>query len=266
MNRLSVLIVAVLVAVMAFGVVGSAAAQGPDDNGQPGNGPDDPNGPRDFGDRGRGNFFNGERGRGGFGFNFAMQVDDAVVADALGITADELQAFYDQGMNIREIARELNVNLDNVQAAIREVAQAERDAAIAAAFGITLDELQAYYDQDMGIREIAQELNVNLDNVIETLTAEARAEAQAQLADALGIPVEDLQAMLEDGMNLREIIEELGIDVESLELPRGFGFDNFRDRGQRNDRNDRGNRGGFPGGNNNTPADDAPPASTDPSA
>ena len=244
MKRLTTLIVIALIAVMAFGVVGSAAAQGPGNGNGNNDGGDGPN--NGFPGRGGDNFGNSPRGNrgmgnhGGFGFRMDLSLfwDDADVAAALGITEAELQAYYDEGMDLRAITSELNINLQNVQEALRDISNARRDEILAGALGITVDELQAYYDNDMTLRDIAQELNVNLDNVQDALREVMQAEFNARVSEILGITADELQAYFDEGLNLREIIDELGIDIAELDLPGNF---NFRDGDNRGNRGNRGN-------------------------
>ncbi len=77
-----------------------------------------------------------------------------------------------------------------------------------------------------------------------------RAERHAALATALGISTAELQAYFDDGLTLREIAEDLGLDLESLDWPLGpVG------RGWDDDFGPRGPRGGA-----NSPADTTPNA------
>lgn len=261
MKRYTQLLVFVLIAVLMLGVVGSAAAQGPGGNDDdPQDGPS--TGPA-FGDRGP---------RGEFG-RFAMErlfADDAAVAAAFGITEAELQAFYDAGLGIREIAQELDVNLDNVVETLRVAAQADRNAMWAAAFGISVEAYEGYVEQGLGPREIAQALNVNFENVLEQMRAEAQAERNAALAAAFGISVDELDAYFAEGLTIREIAQELDINLDNvleesgLNGPRG----RFGGQGRGEGRGD-----GFPGRGQgrdgrgfNAPAPNTAPAASEEAA
>lgn len=257
MKRFATPIVFALIAVLMLGAVGTVAAQGPDgDDGPPAAGPEG-------GERGpRGE--NGERGdrgqrNGNMRFNFGAAPTEAEVAAALGISVEEFEAYLDANMSLRDIAQELDINIDNVQETLRASTQAERNAQLAAAFGISVEELEAYLDADMSLRDIAQELDVNYDNVQQTLRESTQAERAEILANALGISVEELASYREQDMSLAEIITELGLDEATVldNLPfNGVGLRLSEERSERQERQPREGRGA-PNGDE---APQAPPA------
>lgn len=185
-KRFVTLSVVVLAAILAFGVVGSAAAQGPGGQGEQDGRPP------------RGGAFNEER--------------QAALAEALGITVEELQAYRDQDLTIPEIAEELGVDLESLDLPFIN-RRAERLQAMADVLGISVEELEAYREQGLSLPEIAEELGVELP---ERPNSSERNEA---IAEAFGITVEQLADYRAQGLTLEEIAEELGLDIESLDLP-----------------------------------------------
>jgi hypothetical protein len=152
-----------LVALVVFAGAAMAFAQDPDGT-EPVN-PDSTEGVvpgLGFGHRG-GRFGGGAFGRGGFGDKEARE---AALADALGISVEELEAAQ-------------------LEARATLIEQAEAEGLITAEQAdllLALPELQTYMDRE------------------------------AWLASALGMSVEELQAALEDGTRLSDLIEELGLD------------------------------------------------------
>ncbi len=220
MQRISTWFAITMITVLLFGVVSPAAAQGPgeDDDGPSIDGPRDRGpgmGPADGMGR-----FDGLDGRRGPAMARWVQrtaaTDPAALAEAFGITEAELQAFLDEGMTVRDIAQELDVNLQNVLETLRATMQAERTAALAEAFGISVAELEAFLDEGLTVRDVAQELGINLDNVRETLRAEAQAARNAALAEAFGISVAELEAYFEQGLTVRDVAQELDVNLQNV--------------------------------------------------
>ena len=136
----------------------------------------------------------GRGGRGG-----PRDGGDTYLAEALGITADDLQAAIQQA---------------------REEMQTTWDAFLAAALGISVDELenaqgaakeaaleQALADgkiteEDLALREAREALGDYLDR-------------DKIVAQALGISVDELAADREEGTRTADLMDELGIDEET---------------------------------------------------
>lgn len=220
--RFTTLIAVVLAGVFALSTFGSAAAQGPND------GSDRPAyGPR----------LNDE--------------EFAELAAAFGITTDELQAYFDNGLRLPDIADELGIDLSTIDVPY-VVAFLAREQEKATLLGITVEELRAYRQEGLSIKDIAEQLGVELP------ARPLNEDRAAEIAAALGITVEELQAYHDEGLTIREIAEELGIDLSTVELPRPDGRRGGPNGGQ-------GGRGGQqpPAG---APNGDAPAADVAPQA
>ncbi len=138
-----------------------------------------------------------------------------------------------------------------------EANQTAREAAFSEALGITVEEFQEMRSSEMTLREIAEELGVDLPErgsiefEAEDCRGIARAEVLAAAAEQLGLTVDELQAMFDEGMTLREIAEEQGIELDLPHFPGGP-----RNGGPATDF-DRPQHGG-PGGNFDGPRNSGP--------
>lgn len=149
-------------------------------------------------------FFNrGNRGHRGprghhFGDPEAMQ---EAIADALGISVEELEAAREDHIRLPELAESLGVDMADVEAAI----QAAQIEAIN----------QAVANGDL-TQEQADDIlaNMELRSVMRDIFG--REEAAAAVAAALGISVEELETAHEDGTRLPELAEELGVDLTDV--------------------------------------------------
>ena len=223
-------IVAMLVAGVA--VTGFALAQGPD--------PDEAGNEPVWGRR-----VGGPRGRWTEGdprpmFGMPEEMEEAI-AEALGMTVEQLEAAFEEGKTLPEIAEEQGVDLADLQAAM-ETARRERleamiegappagwmlfyhdemEQAVADALNITVDELEAARAEGLTPMDIAEEQGLDLDQVHEALEA-ARQEI--------------IEQAVADGVLTEEQAERLS------EFGRGFGG-----RGGRGDRGRPGGCGGMRG-------------------
>jgi len=130
--------------------------------------------------------------------------DNAYLAEALGLTAEELQAAFDE-----------------MRAAGEPGDGADKSELLAAALGITVDELEAAHAT---AREAAIEQAIANGKI----TAEQAALMEARealrnyldqdeiLAKALGITVAALETAQEDGKRVPDLLEDLGIDEETF--------------------------------------------------
>jgi hypothetical protein len=181
-------------------------------------------------------------GRGGL---FGGAIDyQQLLADALGISVEQLQAAYevartaaieqavDKGLLTREQADEILVwgGLDRRGSRILGFGRGpkgvaggtvDEEALLANALGITVDELQA-------ARETANEAAIAQAVEEGIITQEQADEMQARrnlqsylerdvlLADALGVSVEELRAAYEDGETLSTLMSGRGLDAATV--------------------------------------------------
>jgi hypothetical protein len=179
--------------------------------------------PADFGSRDQFQQF-GPRGQ------FGGQIDqEALLAEALGITKEELQAAYDKA-HTAGVQQALDKGLitqdeaDMMLARIQLRSYLDRDKLTAKALGITVAELQAAYDEGKPLAVIAYELGLD--------PATIRTNVQTAYKDAV-------QQAVSDGVITQDQADQLQNDRGfGLAGPRGRGdfggpgaFDGFRGRG-----------------------------------
>jgi ribosomal protein S20 len=177
-------------------------------------------------------------GRGGLGGAIDYQ---QLLADALGITVDKLQAAYEtartkaidqaveQGLITKEQADEMKVWGDarrgwfGLRRGPKGVSRAaiDENALLAEALGITVDELQA-------AREAANQAAIDQAVAEGLITQEQADQMQARrdlqsylnrdvlLAKALGMTVEELQAAYADGATLSDLMSERGLEAAAV--------------------------------------------------
>jgi len=121
-----------------------------------------------------------------------------VVADALGISVDELQAARDAGTRLPELADELGVDMADVADAITTALE---DAVAQAATNGDITQAQA---DAITARIELRRLSYDIFNL---------EDAAVVTADTLGISVEELQSALADGTTLPDLADELGVDM-----------------------------------------------------
>ncbi|RME63104.1 MAG: hypothetical protein D6790_05270 [Caldilineae bacterium] len=186
-KRFSVVFAAVLVGVLALSAI--TFAQGPDTGATP------------TGDSGPGFFRHGPGGGHGFGKGFRGGEDHLqAMAEALGMTAEELQAALEEGQTLEEIATEQGVDLQAVM-----LEQAQEKLAQAVADG-----------------KLTQE---EADQILERIQNGERPgpfgprrghPGQEALAEALGMTSEELHEALRSGQTLEEIAAEQGVDLDAV--------------------------------------------------
>ncbi len=159
----------------------------------------------------------GTRGMRGGEMNADRTEQNAVLAEALGMTEDELQAARDAGQTLTEIAEAQGVDLDTLQATLsadRLEAMKTTLAEKVAAGDIT----QAQADA-MLLRMESSDFSGKSGmkgNRGDHDFSQLPAEAQSALAAALNLSVEDLQAAIDGGQTLTEIAEAQGVDLDTL--------------------------------------------------
>ncbi|MEM7117390.1 MAG: hypothetical protein AAF614_33470 [Chloroflexota bacterium] len=155
---------------------------------------------------------NGRRGNGELR-ELASQVFDkdemkAAVADAFGLTVEELEAAKEDG-TLRELAEAQGVDREAVKAAV----QAYRETAVAdaiAAGTITDEQGEQLLSHDGKCNGKKQGRGGRLGRFVD------REVVAAAIADTLGISVEDLQAAKEDGTSMEELAAENGVELEDI--------------------------------------------------
>ena len=130
--------------------------------------------------------------------------DNTYLADALGITQDELQAAFEEARAAHEAGGET-----------------EKGENLAAALGITVDELEAAQEaaKDAAIAQALADGKITEEQVALKEAHEALRnymEKDEMLAKALGISVDELTAAQEDGKRIPDLLDELGLDEETF--------------------------------------------------
>ena len=138
---------------------------------------------------------------------FDRETMQATLAAALGLTVDELEAARADGVTIPELAEQQGVSLEDVRAAMEAakadaVAQAVADGLITEAQGerILSHEGRPRFRGKPGL--MAEIFN--------------REDAQAAVADALGMTVAELEAAHENGATIAELAEQQGVSPEEV--------------------------------------------------
>ena len=189
----------------------------------------------------------GYLGHGGWGRGgvFGDEIDyQQLLADALGISVEELQTAYedartaaieqavDEGLITREQADEMLVwggwgrrgfDLFRFRRAPKGVASGtiDEEALLAEALGITVDELQAAREQanQAAIAQAVEEGIITQEQADEMLSRrnlQSYLERDALLAEALGMSVEELKAAYADGETLSSLMSERGLDAATV--------------------------------------------------
>lgn len=127
---------------------------------------------------------------------------EQAIAEALGISVEELQAARDEGTRLPELADELGVEMADVVDAIAEAV--EESIAQAVVDGVITQEQADRILARIDLRHLSYNI-FNLE------------DAAAVTADTLGISVEELQAALADGTTLLELADELGVEMVDVQ-------------------------------------------------
>ena len=176
------------------------------------------------------------------------QIDhEALLAEALGITVEELQAAHeaareaaiqqalDQGLITQEQADQLLNGERNgprgrgwghggprgKHGPFGAPSNIDKEALLAEALGITVEELQAAHEaaREAGIQQALDEGLITQEEA--DLMAAHHAlkdylDKEALMAEALGITVEELQAARDEGKSHKELMEDIGLDKETV--------------------------------------------------
>jgi urease gamma subunit len=133
----------------------------------------------------------------------------AEVAEAIGITTDELRAGLRDGQTLAEVAEAAGGDPQEVVDVLVAKGTKRLDAAVAAG---RLDRATA----DQRVEELPARASELVDGRLER-SARRHPRAVAGLrtaAEAIGIPAEDLRAALRDGRTIAQVAEEHGIDPQ----------------------------------------------------
>ena len=149
--------------------------------------------------------------RGGHGQFLTPEQTEVAVADALGMTVEELQAARDEGQTLAEIAAAQDVDMADVQAAV----QAATEAAVAEAVAngdITQEQADRILSEGVGCKgDMGDGLGAVLPQIFD------REAEQAAIADALGLTVEALQAAKDAGTTITDLAAEQSVDLADIQ-------------------------------------------------
>ncbi len=148
------------------------------------------------------------------------EVMHEAIADALGITVDELDDALASGQTLAALAEELGVDMADVQAAVEAVHEEALQQAVDE--GLLTEEQADLIRERRAEMELGQGFGgrgrfggcggrmggfLNVD----------RETMHTAVADALGISVEELDAALADGQSLASLAEEKGVDMADVQ-------------------------------------------------
>jgi DNA-directed RNA polymerase specialized sigma24 family protein len=188
------IVVALVVAAVA--VTGYALAQQP---------PPPQSGESDFPGPGIGGREGRRAGRGPGQPNWMEPYQDQIqeaVAEALGISVEELEAARDEGKTLRDIAEEQGVEFADVQAALKAA---------------RLEAIEQAVADGVISKEMAERLIERMEQTPPAGWMEPyHDQMQEAIAEALGISVEELEAAQDEGQSPAEIAKELGIDLDEF--------------------------------------------------
>ena len=156
----------------------------------------------------------GHHGRGGHGL-IDREAARELLAEELGVTVEDLEAAHDAVM-------------EAVQAEDGRPDRDEVRALIAAELGVTVEELEAAQTavQEAMLAQLVEDGTITQEQLDEMLEMRAlrdlaqdifsREDAQAVIAEQLGLTVEELAAARDEGTHIYDLAEEQGIDMETL--------------------------------------------------
>ena len=138
----------------------------------------------------RGFPFGGRFGfHGGFGLDGGIDYD-ALLADALGIDVEELQSAREEAQSARLAEAVADGTLtqeqaDLIQARVALKSYLDPQALFAEALGISVEQLQAYRDEDLSLSEILAEVGMTAAEVREAQQAATQAALEQAVADGV---------------------------------------------------------------------------------
>jgi uncharacterized protein YidB (DUF937 family) len=153
-------------------------------------------------------------------------IQPAAIAEALGISVEELEDARTEGKTIFELAEELGFDLDDIRATMQ--ATLEKAVQQAVEKGLVSED-----QAENMLSHIAQWALRSRRS--EGLPAECDCNGdRSVVADALGITVEEFEAARAEGKTLVDLAEELGVDIDQVfsSLPTGRSRSNQGRRGK----------------------------------
>lgn len=158
----------------------------------------------------------GGHGDGGLlGTIFSREAKETVVADALGITVEELQTARSEGKTLETLATEKGVDIAAVQSAVET---ARTDAVNKAVAAGTITQAQADEILSRPVNLLGGpggHGDGGFGGVMATIFS--REDVQATVAGALNMTVEELQAAKSEGKTLETIATEQGVDIATVQ-------------------------------------------------
>lgn len=179
----------------------------------------------------------GRGGRGGFMFPGKGSIDyRQLLADALGITIEELQAAREQA-NQAAIAQAIEEGIitqeqaDQMQARQDLQSYLDREAVMAGALGMTVEELQAALGEGKTFRDLLSERELDPETMRENMQAAFEAAIVQAVED--GVITQEQADAMKDGTGWGfGPMGRRGLDRENLPAPEDWsGKDGFRGRG-----------------------------------
>lgn len=146
---------------------------------------------------------------------FAAALRDAsqaAVADALGMTVEELEAAREAGQDVRQLAEEKGIELETVHAAVEAARQTVIEQGVADGT-ITQEQADFLLEHPRPGRGPGGGPQIDVDPEVHE---RIRSAVQAAVAETLGMTVEELEAAHEAGTDLRELAEAAGVEPEAL--------------------------------------------------
>lgn len=142
----------------------------------------------------------GMMGNGGMMAHGGMGIIDrqSIVAEALGITVEELQTAYQEGKTLPQLVAELGLDLDEVRAAIQA--------------GVTEAINQAVTDGTI----TQEQADLMLDRMALHILVHDVIDMDSIIANALGITVDELAAARAEGKHVPDLATELGLDLATV--------------------------------------------------
>jgi DNA-directed RNA polymerase specialized sigma24 family protein len=151
----------------------------------------------------------------------------AAVANALGISVEEFEAAQMEGKTLADLAEELGIDLEVVKAAMQNARSEVLHQAVDDG-RITQEQADQMLSRERGKRFGGRDCGIDGSFGKRGFIGDGSA-----IAEALGITVEKLEAARAEGKTLAELAEELGIDLEEAKaaMQDAHGEDRLRSGG-----------------------------------